>query len=554
MADDTTSRRGGEVHLGGQPLIDKDVSNEDMRLRRFIDRLPVAAIHIQNDVLYMNETAEALIGYPRSTIRTVEDWFKTLHPDDAEVVMAKYRYAHDERRFKSYIGPFVRADGAKRVLQIRGSTDELGHIWLVDDITEQTTLNQELEDARQAADASNRAKSEFIANMSHEIRTPLNGVLAMAQLLSRGDLRCDQREKLDVIRASGEDLLHVINDILDFSKIDAGKLELECIDFDPERMLEGALAGFAALAERNQIALYLDVAPNARGLRRGDPTRLRQIVNNFVSNALKFTKEGSIRIKIMGQGGDGRQGLTIAVTDTGVGIPADRLSHLFQKFTQVDASTTRKFGGTGLGLAICKELATLMGGRVWAESQPGVGSTFWAELSLPYVGAVETANEAGAFDDFIEDVGGANDRREGLAAIRVLAAEDNPTNQLVLTTIMTAFGIDLTLVSNGRQAVDAWAVGEFDLVLMDVQMPEMDGVTATHLIRAREAQTGRRRTPIIALSANAFSHQISAYTGAGMDAHVAKPIDMNLLQLEIERVLSSAESAPDAAKALARAL
>jgi signal transduction histidine kinase/CheY-like chemotaxis protein len=492
--------------------------------------------------MYMNAAAEELIGHARSAIPTVEYWFKTLHPDEAEAATAKYRRHKDEIRLKVYNGPFIRGDGAKRFLQIWGSTDELGQIWLLQDVTEQTTLTRDLKDARLAADASNQAKSAFIANMSHEIRTPLNGVLAMAQLLSRDDLRSDQREKLDVIRAAGADLLHVINDILDFSKIDAGKLELESIEFDPERMLETALAGFAALAERNHIALYLDVAPNARGLRRGDQNRLRQIVNNFVSNALKFTTDGSIRIKIMGHGAEGREGLTIAVTDTGLGIPADRLNLLFQKFTQVDASTTRRFGGTGLGLAICRELANLMGGRVWAESAPGVGSTIWAQLNLPYVGAVETTVEAGAFDDFSADATEAMGKGDGLAALRVLAAEDNPTNQLVLTTIMAAFGVDLTLVSNGRQAVDAWTAGEFDLVLMDVQMPEMDGVTATRLIRDGEAQTGRRRTPIIALSANAFSHQITAYTGAGMDAHVAKPIDMALLQMQMERVLSMADS------------
>jgi CheY-like chemotaxis protein/nitrogen-specific signal transduction histidine kinase len=432
------------------------------------------------------------------------------------------------------------------VLEVRASVDELGHIWLLDDITERTALNRDLETARLAADASNRAKSEFIANMSHEIRTPLNGVLAMAQLLYRGDPRPDQREKLNVIRASSQDLLRVINDVLDFSKMDAGKLELECIDFDLEHVLESALSGFAVLAERNHIGLYLEVAPNARGLRRGDPVRLRQIINNLVSNALKFTKEGSVRIRIVGQGLDGREGLTIAVADTGLGIPQDKLALLFHKFSQIDASTTRKFGGTGLGLAICKELATLMGGRVWAESAAGVGSTFWAELKLPYVGPVEAATEACAFDDFSR----AGDIAS-LETLRILAAEDNPTNQIVLTTIMAAFGVDLTLVGNGREAVEAWTTDQFDLILMDIQMPEMDGVTATGLIRSSEAQTGRRRTPIIALSANALSHQITAYTCAGMDAHVAKPIDMSLLQSEIERVLSAQASPLEAAHCVA---
>jgi PAS domain S-box-containing protein len=514
-----------------------DITDEERRLRHFMDRLPVAAIHVRDDILYMNGAAEMLVGYPRSAIPTVEAWFAAVHPDQSDALIAKYRRDHGERRFKSYNGHFIRGDGDKRMLEMRGSTDELGHIWLLFDVTERMNLNREIEEARLAADASNRAKSEFIANMSHEIRTPMNGVLAMAQLLCRGDPRPDQREKLNVIRASSQDLLRVINDILDFSKIDAGKLDLEHIDFDLERVLESTLSNFAVLGERNQIGLYLEVAPNARGLRRGDPVRLRQIVNNLVSNALKFTREGSVRIRIVGLGPDGREGLTIAVSDTGLGIPKDKLELLFQKFTQLNASTTRKFGGTGLGLVICKELAALMGGRVWAESEVGVGSTFWVKLKLPHVGAVDAATEARAFDDF----SGADDDGAGLAAIRILAAEDNPTNQLVLKTIMTAFGVDLTLVNNGREAVEAWAAGEFDLVLMDVQMPQMDGVAATHLIRQGEAKTGRRRTPIIALSANALSHQVSAYTRAGMDAHVPKPIDMNLLHAEIERLISSAD-------------
>jgi PAS domain S-box-containing protein len=541
MADQTASSQDIEgIHVLNSPE-KNEISDEERRLRQFIDRLPVAAIHVANNDLYMNSAAETLVGYPRAAIPTVEAWFATVHPDQAATLMAKYRRDKNDRRFKAYNGHFIRADGAKRLLEMRGSTDEFGHIWLLDDITERINLNRELEDARRAADASNRAKSEFIANMSHEIRTPLNGVLAMAQLMSRSDPRPDQREKLNVIRASSQDLLRVINDILDFSKIDAGKLDLECIDFDLERVLENTLSGFAVLAECSQISLYLEIAPNARGLRRGDPVRLRQIVNNLVSNALKFTKAGSVRIRIMGAGIDGREGLTIAVADTGLGIPADKLKLLFEKFSQIDASTTRNFGGTGLGLAICKQLATLMGGRVWAESQPGVGSTFWAELKIPYVGAVEAATEAGAFDDFssTDEDGG------GLGAVRILAAEDNPTNQIVLTTIMAAFGVELTLVNNGREAVDAWERSEFDLVLMDVQMPVMDGVAATHLIRDGESRTGRRRTPIVALSANAFSDQVSAYKSAGMDAHVAKPIDMNLLQSEIERLLSGASAAPE---------
>ncbi len=390
-----------------------------------------------------------------------------------------------------------------------------------------------LYEAQLRAEASNHAKREFLAHMSHELRTPLNGVLTMADLMARGELKTDQRAKLDIIRRSGQDLLHVINDVLDFSKIEAGKLELESTAFDVEQALENTRASFAAVAQRKGLTLSLDIAADARGLRRGDPARLRQIVNNYVSNAVKFTAKGGVSIVVRGRGEAGRDGLTISVRDTGPGISREKLPLLFQKFSQVDASTTRQFGGTGLGLAICQELASLMGGRAWVESEPGVGTTFYASVDLPYLGAA-----TGPVADDVEGGG-----RGAGGVLRVLAAEDNATNQVVLSTIMDAFGFELRVASNGREAVETWSQGGFDLILMDVQMPEMDGLEATRAIRAIEAARGLPRTPIIALTANAFRHQIDAYAAAGMDDHLAKPIEITLLQAVLERVLSRREAA-----------
>ncbi|MGC1304656.1 MAG: ATP-binding protein [Caulobacteraceae bacterium] len=405
--------------------------------------------------------------------------------------------------------------------------------------------------AGEEADAANRAKSEFLANMSHEIRTPLNGVLTMAQLMARDELIPRQREKLDVIQASSADLLHVINDILDVSKIEAGKLELEIVAFDPVEVLETVLAGFRPMAERKGIGLTLEIAPCARGLRLGDPARLRQIVNNLVSNALKFTAHGGVEVRLKSAALDRREGLILAVHDTGVGVAPEKMALLFQKFSQVDASTTRQFGGTGLGLAICRELATLMGGRVWAESKPGVGSTFHATLRLPSAGEVfetlapETlAPEILAPEILAVPAGSETADNVPRRGTRVLAAEDNPTNQLVLSTIMELFGFELTLVGDGRQAVAAWADGDFDLILMDVQMPVMDGVAATRLIRETETRLDRPRTPIVALSANAYHHQIAEYEAAGMDAHVAKPIELTRLQAVVEAALAGEAAAP----------
>ena len=395
-------------------------------------------------------------------------------------------------------------------------------------------------EARTRAEASNQAKSEFLANMSHELRTPLNGVLTMAQLMARGDLDADQRDKLEVILRSGQDLLHVINDVLDFSKIEAGKLELEHTPFQTEELFDAVRAGFAVQAERKALHLTLRVDETARGLRLGDPARLRQIVNNFVSNAIKFTTEGGVTIQARGQGEDGQDGLLIAVQDTGPGITAEGVSRLFQKFSQVDASTTRKFGGTGLGLAICHELAGLMGGRVWVESTPGLGSTFYALVALPRC----CGDEALA-----AEAEGAMPAQASGRPLRILAAEDNANNHAVLRAIMEAFGFDLTLAVNGREAVEAWRHAQFDLILMDVQMPEMDGVEATRAIRAAEVRQGVARTPIIALTANAFRHQIEAYEAAGMDDHLSKPIDITALQRVIARCLAEPQDSAAAASA-----
>ena len=499
-----------------------------------LDLLPIGAIQVEADRLVMNAAAEAIIGYSNTQIATFSAWCETLYGERANEAAQRYQ-AHRERGLGGLaMGRIRRSDGLERLVEYRASSGRFGEIWIVDDITERAATHAELVEAKRLADIASQAKSEFLANMSHEIRTPLNGILTMAQVMAHGELSDKQRDLLCIVRQSGQDLLHLLNDILDFSKIEAGRLELEDTEFDPEKVLEATLAGFAALAEKKDLQLWLDVAPGARGLRRGDPTRLRQIVSNFVSNALKFTETGGVRIRIEGLGVRGRDGLQLAVCDTGPGIAPDKMDRLFRKFSQVDASTTRRFGGTGLGLAICQELAQLMGGRVWAESMEGEGSTFFASLKLPYLReiVVEVSGH-GEMDDFGQDA----------QALRLLAAEDNATNRIVLTTVMQVFGVELTLVENGAQAVEAWREGEFDAILMDVQMPVMDGVQATRAIRAEEVSGGRPRTPIIALSANAFHHQISEYLGAGMDTHVAKPIELSALQAALEYVLTPAPAA-----------
>ncbi len=397
-----------------------------------------------------------------------------------------------------------------------------------------------LSEARAAAEAANRAKGEFLAHMSHELRTPLNGVLTMAQLMAKDDLSPAQRAKLDVVLLSGQDLLHVINDVLDFSKIEAGMLELETLVFDPGEVLMGVLTSFKAVARRKGVHLKLHMS-DLSGPRCGDPARLRQIVGNYVANALKFTLEGGVDIDVEAYTEGDVEGLKIAVRDTGIGIEQDSMARLFQRFSQVDASTTRKFGGTGLGLAICRELACQMGGAAWADSAPGKGSTFYVTLPLPRAQEDDADVEACATAGLDE-------------GLRILAAEDNPTNQAVLKAIMGALGVDLTLASTGVEALELWRRETFDLILMDIHMPDMNGLEATRQIRAAEARSGCSPIPIIALTANAFAHQVSEYVEAGMDDHVSKPIDIQALSRSIERLLARPACPPPAQSTAAIAL
>jgi signal transduction histidine kinase/DNA-binding NarL/FixJ family response regulator len=393
---------------------------------------------------------------------------------------------------------------------------------------------EELMEARDAANAANIAKSQFLANMSHEIRTPLNGVLAMAQVMDRGDLSEAQRDRLTVVRESGEQLLAVLNDVLDLSKIEAGKLELADQDFDLERVAQPVRDGFSALAQEKGLAFTVEVAPEAQGLWHGDSDRLRQIFANLVSNAVKFTAEGSVTARFEAADAGG---LRLSVADTGIGIPKAKILTLFEKFTQADSSTTRQYGGTGLGLAICRELAQLMGGQISVMSDEGKGSTFIVELPFP----------RGSSDDAAEAVRPAADVQH--RSVRVLAAEDNLVNQKVLRAIVEPMDVDLSLVGDGRAAVEAWRGGQFDVILMDIQMPVMDGISAAKAIRAAEKSEGRARTPILALTANALVHQVEEYLAVGMDGHVAKPIEITKLYDAMSRVLAAPQGEAAAAVA-----
>lgn len=405
-------------------------------------------------------------------------------------------------------------------------------------MSEMKDLASNLSRARDEALAANRAKSTFLSVMSHEIRTPLNGVLGMVHVLLKDAPTEQQRSRLEIVQESGDALLAILNDLLDISRIEAGMMTLESIEFDIREVLSGAYAAFTAIANKSGLSFILDIEP-AAGIYLGDPTRVRQVAYNFLSNALKFTKEGRVILSARLV----EDGLQISVQDTGIGIADDRLDGVFDPFVQADASVNRHFGGTGLGLGISRDLAKLMGGSIRVESELGKGSTFTAFLQIPRLrDATETLRVVN--DD--EPVAS----QEIVQSLRVLAAEDNLVNQLVLRTLMEQFGITLTVVENGKLAVEAWESQIWDIILMDMQMPVMGGVEASRLIREQEQATGRAKTPIIAVTANAMTHHMSEYESAGINGVVSKPIKADSLANVLIKVLDEmASSQPQMAEA-----
>jgi PAS domain S-box-containing protein len=470
---------------------------------------------------------------------TAQEFASYLHEEDVpRVDESVHKHLADgtpydiEARMKS-------KSGAYEWVRIRGvaDTDPTGQgrriSGSIQIITEKKRTELALIEATNAAAAASRAKSEFLANMSHEIRTPMNGVIGMTQLLADSRLTATQREYVEVIRSSGENLLALINDILDVSKIEAGRMDLEALDIDLRQIVASAITTLGASATAKGLALIADFRPDVPSTVRGDPLRLRQILFNLVGNALKFTSKGKVTVEVALESMDnGRPQVRFSVRDTGIGIAPDRLDRLFKSFSQVDSSTTRHFGGSGLGLSIVKRLTELMGGRVGVDSEVGRGSVFWFTAKFDRASASHASHKPA-----VPDPAPATQAAPGsFAGAHVLLVEDNAVNQKVAQKYLEKLGITSDLARNGAEAVEAWQHGRYDLILMDCQMPVMDGFEASREIRRRE-QDGQH-VPIVALTANALASDRSNCLAAGMDEHLPKPLELTKLEACFARYLA----------------
>ena len=492
----------------------------------------VVVLDADANVIAFNAVAEAMFGRRQDTV--IGQPFATLglthDPDAGRFLLEGLPESSAEIEGRRSDGEPFTAEVTAAFMAI---DRQLRAVTLWRDITARKAAEDALRRARDEAHEANHAKSAFLATMSHEIRTPLNGVLGTAGALAQTELTASQREMVGVMLDSGDLLTTILSDILDLAKIEAGRLELERAAFRPDDVLKRGVNLFQSSAAAKGLEMRTIFGEGLDVRAMGDAVRLRQVVQNLLSNAIKFTATGGVDLvaRLEGEAADGGRRLMVEVLDTGCGVPEKVAVQLFTRFTQADSSTTRQFGGTGLGLALCRELVGAMGGDIGLRPRPGGGSCFWFTIPLEAAGRGRTS----ARPDWAVATAGASTE-----AMRILAVDDNATNRFVLKTILEAAGHAVQLAENGAQAVQAASEADFDVILMDVHMPVLDGLAATHAIRALGGR--RARTPIVAVTAEALPDQIQRAMAAGMDSHVTKPINPARLLAVVAAVLDVADS------------
>lgn len=532
----TTERLAAKVQWNGAPsilVVHRDVTQRDQaaaalqesdeRYRQLLDASPDGvAVHTRGRIVFANAALARLAGVPSpdALIGTMTD----DHIPDREKPLIKERRRQLEQTggAESVEGGFLRRDGTEVPIErlgVRVRWDgESSALIVFRDITERKKAESALRASRIKAEAANRAKSEFLATMSHEIRTPMHGILATVSLMKGTGLTPPQERYADTIKQSGDALLNILNSILDLSKIEAGSLAVENIDFDLGALLDDVFGPLKIRAELEGLAFDVQRQPDMLDEFSGDPVRIRQILLNLTDNAIKFTERGGIAIHVTQTAADNeRFEIRFEISDTGPGLDDEQQGQIFERFSQADGSTTRKYGGTGLGLAICKELAELMGGAIGVRSTPGQGSDFWFTVLCAAGDAENTVPETRPAP--------ARGTPEVLEArpLRVLIAEDNPVNQIIATDTVESGGHSADVVSNGMAALEAVSAHHYDIILMDIFMPEMDGMAATKAIRAMAGDVSD--IPIIALTADAMAGEKEKYLEAGMNDYLSKPFE-----------------------------
>jgi PAS domain S-box-containing protein len=517
---------------------------------------------LHSNGVYLSPEWKRQLGYGDHELNnTFHEWESRIHPEDHD------RYLN---AIEAYLGGqssslenehrLLHKDGSYRWILARGTIikneGELSSrmVGIHIDVTDRKAAEAVLRQAKEAAEAANRAKSQFLANMSHEIRTPMNGVLGMAELLLRCFLGQKERRLAESIHRSGTVLLEIINDILDFSKVESGKLHLEVVPFEVRRTIQEAVDVSKPTAQKKQLDLLWTIDDSIPAFLMGDPTRLRQIIVNLVGNAVKFTKQGVVGVVVSLESQRSElYGLSVTVRDTGIGISPEAQSHIFDAFSQADGSTTRKYGGTGLGLAIVWQLVTLMGGHIELQSVVGEGSTFRFNAYFKRCDPIHrqvSSEGAGKCTGVDSSDQPASEPTE----VRILLVEDNPVNREVACGMLETLHCRFDTAENGREALAATEAAEYDLIFMDCQMPEMDGLTATRLIREREAGDARgtsdatlrigHRMPIVALTAHAMQGDRDLCLAAGMDDYLTKPFSVSQLEQLIARWVFGKRSIP----------